>query len=55
MYEIWYDYMKPKYGEGTELCYIDAYSQLYSLLKNSKYLCSIAKNVETRFVISNYE
>ena len=23
MYEFWYDYVKPKYGEKTKLCYID--------------------------------
>ena len=23
MYEFWYDYLKPKYGENVKLCYID--------------------------------
>ena len=23
MYEIWYDYMKPKYGDSVKLCYMD--------------------------------
>ena len=23
MYEFWYDYVKPKYGENAKLCYID--------------------------------
>ena len=23
MYEFWYDYMKPKYGEKAKLCYMD--------------------------------
>ena len=23
MYEFWYDYGKPKYGEKTKLCYMD--------------------------------
>ena len=23
MYEFWYDYVIPKYGEKTKLCYID--------------------------------
>ena len=23
MYEIWYDYVKPKYGEKVKLCYMD--------------------------------
>ena len=24
MYEFWYDYVKPKYGEKAKLCYMDA-------------------------------
>ena len=23
MYEFWYDYMKPKYGNDIKLCYMD--------------------------------
>ena len=23
MYEIWYDYVKPKYGEKAKLCYMN--------------------------------
>ena len=23
MYEFWYDYIKPKYGENPKLCYMD--------------------------------
>ena len=26
MYEFWYDYVKPKYGEKAKLCYIDTNS-----------------------------
>ena len=26
MYEFWRDYVKPKYGEKTKLCYIDTNS-----------------------------
>ena len=26
MYEIWYDYVKPKCGEKAKLCYMDTYS-----------------------------
>ena len=25
MYEFWYDYMKPKYGDNVKLCYMDNY------------------------------
>ena len=24
MFEFWFDYVKPKYGEKGKLCYIDA-------------------------------
>ena len=23
MYELWYDYMKPKYADNVKLCYMD--------------------------------
>ena len=26
MYEFWYDYVKPKYGEKAKLCYMDTNS-----------------------------
>ena len=26
MYEFWYDYAKPKYGEKAKLCYMDTVS-----------------------------
>ena len=25
MYEFWYDYVKPKYGETVRLCYMDKF------------------------------
>ena len=28
MYESWYDYVKPKYGEKTKLCYMDIVSYI---------------------------
>ena len=24
IYELWYDYIKPKYGENSKICYMDA-------------------------------
>ena len=44
MYEFWYDYMKPKYREQAELCYMDTDSFIVYI-----------KDVETRFDTSNYE
>ena len=26
IYEFWYDYVKPKYGEKVKLCYMDTVS-----------------------------
>ena len=54
MYEFWYDYVKPKYGEKPKLCYMDTgsftvYTETYDIYKN------IAEGVETRFSASNYE
>ena len=45
MYEVWYDYVKPKYGEKVKLCYMDTDS----------FLVYIKTDVEIRFVTSNYE
>ena len=34
LYEFWYDYVKPKYGERAKLCYMDTniYCQIYTVL-----------------------
>ena len=54
MYEFWHDYVKPKYGEKTKLCYM-------TLLRFTVYIrtddiCKdIAEDVKTRFYTSNYE
>ena len=33
MYEFWYDYMKPKYGNDVKLCYMDTDSFIMSIKK----------------------
>ena len=33
MYEFWYDYMKPKYGNNVKLCYMDTDSFIMSIKK----------------------
>ena len=50
MYEFWYDYMKPKYGNRVKLCYMDT----DSFVTNDFYK-DIANDVEKRFDTSNYE
>ena len=54
MYEFWYDYVKPKYGEKVNLCYMDKDSFIVQIRRNNAYK-DIAEDVETRFGTSNYE
>ena len=54
MYEFWYDYMKPKYGDYVKLCYMDADSFIMHI-KTEDFYKDIADNVEKRFDTSNYE
>ena len=54
MYEFWYDYMKPKYGNDVKLCYMDTDSFIMSIKTNDFYK-DIANDVEKRFDTSNYE
>ena len=54
MYEFWYDYMKPKYGDNVKLCYMDTDSFIMHI-KTEDFYKDIADDVEKRFDISNYE
>ena len=54
MYEFWYDYMKPKYGNDVKLCYMDTDSFIMNIKANYFYE-DIANDVENRFDASNYE
>ena len=49
MYEVWYDYVKPKYDEKSKLRYMDKDIKTDGIYKD------IAEGVETRFDTSNYE
>ena len=31
MYEVWYDYLKPKYGSKVKLCYMDTHSFIFNV------------------------
>ena len=55
MYEFWYDYVKPKYGEKAKLCYIDTDRYIVHIKTDDNIYKDIAEDVETRFGISNYE
>ena len=54
MYEFWYDYMKPKYGDNVKLCYMDTDSFIMHI-KTEDFYKDIANDVEKRFDTSNYE
>ena len=54
MYEFWYDYMKPKYGDNVKLCYIDTDSFIMHV-KTEDFYKDIADDAEKRFDTSNYE
>ena len=54
MYEFWYDYMKPKYGDNVKLCYIDTDSFIMHI-KTEDFYKDLANDVEKRFDTSNYE
>ena len=54
MYELWYDYMKPKYNDNAKLCYMDTDSFIMNIKTNDFYE-DIANDAENRFDTSNYE
>ena len=54
MYEFWYDYMKPKYGDNVKFWYMDTDSFVMHT-KTEDFYEDIADDVETRFDSSNYE
>ena len=54
MYEFWYDYAKPKYGENVKACYMDTdnfivHAKTEDIYKND------AEDVERRFDTSNVQ
>ena len=54
MYEFWYDYVKPKYGENAKLCYMGTDSFIV-YIKTEGIYADISKDVKARFDTSNYE
>ena len=48
MYELWYDYLKPKYGENVKLFYMDTDSFIVHVKTDDIYK-DIAEDVETTF------
>ena len=54
MYEFWYVYIKPKYGNNVKLCYMDTDSFIMNI-KTEDFYKDIANDVEKRFDTSTYE
>ena len=54
MYRFWYDYVNPKYGENSKLCYMDT-AIFFIYVKTEAIYNDIAEYVETRFETSNFE
>ena len=53
MYELWYDYIKWKYGDRAKLCYMDTDSFIIHIITEDFYE-DIANDVERWFDTSNY-
>ena len=54
MFEFWYDYIKHKYGDKAQLCYIDTDSFVI-YLETEDFYKDIANDVKKRFDTSNYD
>ena len=54
MYEFWYDYIKPKYGDKAWLSYMDTDSFVINI-KTEDFYKDIASDVEKWFDTSNYD
>ena len=54
MYEFWYDYVKPKYGENAKICYMDTDSFIVHVKTENIYK-NIAEDFETSFGTSDFE
>ena len=50
MYESWYDYVKPKYGEKAKLNYMDT-DRFIVYIKTADIYKDIAKDFEAKFLI----
>ena len=54
MYEFWYDYIEPKYGDKTKLCFTDTDSFIVNI-KTEDFFEDIPSDVERWFDTSNYD
>ena len=54
MYEFWYDYIGPKYGDRVKLCYTDTDSFVVHI-KTEDFFEDISNDIERWFDTSNYD
>ena len=54
MYEFWYDYIKPKYGDKARLFYMDTDSFIMHI-KTEDFYKDISNDVDKWFDTSNYD
>ena len=54
IYEFWYDYVKPKYGENAKICYMNTESFIVHVKTDDIYK-DIVEDIETRFDTSDFE
>ena len=54
MYEFWYDYLKPKYGDKVKLCYTDTDSFIIHIITEDVFE-DISNDVEELYDTSNYD
>ena len=52
MYEFWYDYIKPKYGDRAKLCYMDTDSFVI-YIETEDFYKDIARDIKRLFDTSN--
>ena len=53
MYNFWYDYFKPKYGDKAKLCYMDTDSFINIITED--FFEDISDDVEVWYDTSNYD
>ena len=54
MYEFWYDYLKPKYGDKVKLCYLDT-DNFVIYIETEDFYKDIASDMDKWFDTSNYD
>ena len=58
MYEFWYDYLNPKYGDKVKLCYMDTDSFIFKVGRDDFYkdtLPDLNKHYDTSKIKNNID